>query len=277
MLISVTGSSCLGAVFSSTQLNSSTSNRNAFRVQTSIRRADTNEILNFVNLEVRINAGVSLVKLTTDTTADTAHVDDIDFQATTANSTPASGSVNVNFTAPVSPPNFPDPPTFQTVSGTYTARMTVTSLVTDVVQFASSQTAAIVWDPVALVFRTNPNGMFTMSNITINGVFEAIGPTHTESQPFSAVYRTIPQTIQMIPRISIPSANPFGDGFGFTLTELAVTYLTSGSTTLFDQTVDGVRFVATRQSLPIFYNSVPEPSGVALALTALAWAARRRG
>jgi uncharacterized protein (TIGR03382 family) len=153
--------------------------------------------------------------------------------------------------------------------------MTVTSLVTNLPQFVSSITAAIQWDPVALIFKTDPRANFMMPSITINGTYEAIGPVHTVSQPFSFVYTPNQQGVQMFARASIPAANPFGDGFNFRLTELALAYSFSASK-FFDQEVDGVRFVATRQPLTIFYNAVPEPGSAALAAMALGWVARRR-
>lgn len=273
-LLATASGRCQGALFTSTL------NRNPvgafYSINTQLQATHNNAFLGSTNTSNKVNTGATQTKLTVDTTNDTAHYDDIDFLTPSIETSPVtSNAVNVNYTLPVSPPNFPDPPVIITVMGNYMTRVTLTSIVTSTPQYVSSPTTPIVWNPNTLLYGNNQTATFTMPDITLNGTYEAIGPITTVSVPFSITLHTSGTPVQRTAQTQIPGASPFGDGFLYFPNLLSTGYNPTPSGVLFNQVVDNVRFVANKPSLQVNFFEIPEPS--TLILASLAATGIRRG
>jgi hypothetical protein len=104
-------------------------------------------------------------------------------------------------------------------------------------------------------------------DITVTGVYEAIGPTSTVAQPFTVLFRAT--STGLGPMSLIPGGPGFGNGFSFQPLECVVMYSPVNSAPIFNQVVDHVRFSV--QPLPILMNFfVPEPGGVGIFATGIA-------
>ena len=258
-----------GATFTSTQMYSNLGG-GGWTVQTQFRAAHNNILLDQVPTTNPVSVGATQTVLTVDTTTDTGHYDDIDFSTPSASNAPRTVSTFINYTLPVSPPNFPDPPTIITVSGQYSARITITSLVQTTPQYVSAPNAPITWNPDLLAYEHNPFVTYTMPDITLNGTYEAIGPTTTVTLPFSIVLRTSPSgnPVGRGTITRIPGASPFNNGFAYFPVDLTSLYSPTPGGVLFDQVVDNVRFVAEKPVLRVNYFAIPEPNSFALAVFA---------
>jgi hypothetical protein len=188
--------------------------------------------------------------------------------------TSTGNTVPINYQFVVVPANFPNPPVIQQVAGDYFTKIVLNSITSSTAPtLVSSSTTPLVF--AGSEFFADVNITLGASSFTLNGVFEAHGPTTTETQPFSIVYNINPGVKQA--RSAIPGGPGFGDGFTFTPRHLNVFYDPTTST-IFDEVVDNVRFIGLAGAVFVNYFStarVPEPSSLILA--GLAAAAIRRG
>jgi hypothetical protein len=264
------------ALFSSTQLFNSSQN-SFVRAQTRIHNSTQNPALDSVQ------AGINDVTLTVDTDADTGTVADVDFKSITGMSRTATQSVNVNTTVIVTPANFPLPAVTRQVQGNYRSILTITS-VTDgtTPQFASSNTAPIVATSTPPIFQMRNNIALTLGGFTVNGTYQAIGPTQNTTVPFSVAYLPVSPTQprQFLSRIT-GGAN-FGDGFGFNAGMNSIAFVPT-TTLIFDGVLDDITFHAELDDMTVTFlptGTIPEPTSLSLGaagwLAVLAASRRRR-
>jgi hypothetical protein len=248
------------ALLSST--NTTTNGRlHPLEVRTRLLPPDSSTILavNIVSSNA-VAAGSNLISLTVDTVADTVRYDDIDFIAASMSPWSGMASTPLDFTYEVTPANFPDPPVFKNVAGTYGSRVTFDSLATSTPGFVSSSTAPIFWTGSA--FALSAEVALSLPDITLDGVYEAIGPSTIVSQPFSIVLK--PQVGPTQAASMTPGGPDIDHGFPFLPTRLLVTYFPTRPT-LFDQVVDDVRFQAISPILTLNYLfNIPEPGCLSL-------------
>jgi hypothetical protein len=262
------------AVFTST-INQTIAGGGQVNFHTLYRRADDNNILTGVSQVGDVAAGTSAVTIAADTTADTARYNSMSLIAPSVISHTSTGNtVPINYPLVVVPANFPNPPVIQQVTGDYFTKVVLNSITSSTAPtLVSSSATPLVF--AGSEFFADVNITLGASSFTLNGVFEAHGPTTTETQSFSIVYNINSRFKQA--RSAIPGGPGFGDGFPFSPRHLNVVYETTTST-IFDKVVDNVRFVGLPGAVFVNYFSaarVPEPSSLILAV--LAAAGIRRG
>jgi len=217
------------------------------------------------------------ISVSVDTVADTGKVDDLKFGPTSIPANTVGGSYPVDVQILVTPANFPDPPVYQDIQGTYTETFSINSVTILAPDFTSSTTAPIVFkDFPTPHFVMIPTLTIAQPAFTVTGDYAVSGPTESRIVPFSVQF-TPSFSQQPRPHIHLQGNPGFGDGFAFAPYGVNVFYQSTNGQ-VFNGTVDGVKISASLDGVFLRYFA-PEPSGMGLAAMAagVCAACQRRG
>lgn len=212
-----------------------------------------------------VNPSVVSIEASVDTTADTGKIIDIDFAPTNVPGTALGGSFNVDLAILVTPANFPDPPVYHYIQGTYSESVSIDAVQVGAPQFVSSTTSAISYSGSGATFRFLPQVVLSLPTFTVTGVYHANGPTVSVNVPFSVQY--VPNTAADFVNMTIEGGSGFGNGFDFSPYYLDVSYKPVNGL-VFNGTVDEVSMQGNLNNITLRYF-VPEPTGLAMGLLAI--------
>jgi hypothetical protein len=220
-----------------------------------------------------VDPSVVSIDVSVDTTADTGRVVDIDFGPTQVPAMTLGGNFNVDLAILETPANFPDPPVYHYIQGTYGESVSIDAVQIGTPQFISSTTAAIGYSGSGTTFHFRPQVALSLPTFTVTGTYHANGPTESVNVPFSVQFG--PTVASEFVNIPLAGGSGFGDGFDFAAYYLDVSYTPVNGGFLFNGTVDEINMQGSLTGVTLRYF-VPEPTSLGMGLLAIVAAAAAR-
>jgi hypothetical protein len=214
----------------------------------------------------QIKTGVVSATATADTSTRLGRFEALQLSPFGLTSNSVTSSVSTTTTGIIG--NFPEPPTQQTIQGTWTERITIDGIAglppTLILQNARSLET---YESTAPWYTAFFSEALSASPFTISGTYELIGPITTRTVPWS--FEFVPQEDSAYANLGVKGVDDFTDGFVFEPFSVYQTY-TTDQKSFFEGSVDGlyisVRFetdFGARLDLP-FSPGVPEPASAVL-------------
>jgi hypothetical protein len=204
-----------------------------------------------------VRTGNRGMTMSVDTVSDTARFSAVDLIGPTS-ATPLpvtfSSSTFVDFMILETPGNFPDPPVYRHVVGTYTTRVTFMSLSSAAPAVSNSNAGSIEPAAGGAGFFAIAQAPISTPSITLMGEYEIKGPTTTVVEPFTIAMNS--SATQRPLEAFLPNQT-FANGFAFTPVALRVSYSGAG---LFNRYVDDVWFEGGIFPTTTVNYFVPEPT-----------------